>query len=66
MHCNMIIVDDDDDDFLTASKGFSYFCIYWHIYASTFNPIGSLSSTEDNLHKNKQSKLQKVKVRKTN
>ena len=39
----MIIVDDDDDDFSTASKGFSYFCIYWHIYASTFKSFDSLS-----------------------
>ena len=31
--------------------------------ASTFNPTGSLSSTEDNTHKNKRSKLQKVKVK---
>ena len=35
--------------FLIASKGSFYFWIYWHIYASTFNPIGSLSSTEDNV-----------------
>ena len=35
-------------------------------HASTFNPNGSLSSTEENIHKNKQNKLQKVKVKKTN
>ena len=28
---NMNALNDDDDDFLTASKGFSYFCNYWHI-----------------------------------
>ena len=35
-------------------------------YASTFNPDGSLSSTDDNENENKQNKLQKVKVKKTN
>ena len=30
---------------MTASKGFSYFCIYWYIYASNFKSFDSLSST---------------------
>ena len=44
----------------TAVKGFSYFLIY---LASTFGPDGPLSSTDDYRHKNKQRKLQKVKVK---
>ena len=35
--------------------------IYFDIQASTFNPLGSLSSTDNNT--NKKEKLQKVKVR---
>ena len=43
----------------TAVKG-SF--LQLNLLASTFSPDGPLSSTDDDRHKNKQRKLQKVKV----
>ena len=41
------------------------FWIYFYIWASTFNPCGSLSSTDEFYTKTDKEKLQKVKVRTT-
>ena len=48
---------NDDDDLSTATKGSSYFWIYFDTSASTFNPNESLSSTELKAWKIKQRKL---------
>ena len=60
------IFHDDDDDVSPLQPKASYFWIIFYIWASTFNSIESLSSTEVNTTKHKQRKLQlqrrKVKV----
>ena len=56
----LLLIHDSQILVYTAVKGFSYFLIY---LASTFGPDGPLSSTDDYRHKNKQRKLQKVKVK---
>ena len=53
----------DDDDISKLQPKASLTFEFIKTSASTFNPTGSLSSTEDNVHKNKRSKLQKVKVK---
>ena len=56
-------LNDDDDDISKLQPKASLTFEFIKTSASTFNPTGSLSSTEDNVHKNKRSKLQKVKVK---
>ena len=55
----------DDDSFLLDcnSKAPQILGIYWHM-VSNFNPLGSWSSTESNLHKTKITETQKMKVNK--
>ena len=59
----MTVMIDDDDDISELQPKASLTFEFINTSASTFNPTGSLSSTEDNTHKNKRSKLQKVKVK---
>ena len=47
--------------FLHCNLAKPYFWIYIDINASTFNPVDSLSSTDEYVHNNKQCKLQEVK-----
>ena len=59
----VIIFHDDDDDYISWLQAKAPLHLNLFNKASTFNQLGSLSSTDETKYKNKQRKLQKVKVK---
>ena len=61
----IFMISHDDDDAISVLQQKASLLNLFYIWASTFNPCGSLSSTDEFYTKTDKEKLQKVKVRTT-